>query len=324
MMWVIKMKGKRMEVQMTNEMTMNIKKMGTKMGEHIVRELSNKYGFSGAEALEYLNLSEKIESSGEKKEKSTKKSGIPLPFCGVICNKNCEAIRLNHGLYTQCTNEKTTSICGHNVCTTCDKQIEKNSNRMPTYGYISDRIAKGDEFRDPKGKAPTNYGNVMEKLNISRNAAEREAANQGVTIPEEQFEVKKARRGRPKKDTTAIDTSGSEEETLKPEKKRGRPKKDKPVSNPVGDDLIKDLVKAVNIPQETTTPSSSSNEVKKDKDDDDDNGSDDGTEVEKVVINGKEYLKSESNIIYDVNTWDEIGVWNEKSKSIEPCEVNDD
>ena len=233
-------------------MSLNVQKLGIKMGEHIVRELSKRYGFSSVDALEYLNLSSNIETVERKKE--IKKTSIPLPFCGKICTKNCEAIRLNHGLYTQCTNAKTVTSGSHNVCVTCEKQIDKNSNKMPTYGYISERVEKGVNFRDPKGKAPVNYGNIMEKLNITRNDAEREAANQGLIIPDDQFEVKRARRGRPKKDSTAVDTSGSEEEAPKSEKKRGRPKKNKEVVGAVGDDLIKDLLKTVKgLSEETTT-----------------------------------------------------------------------
>ena len=51
-----------------------------------------------------------------------------MPFTGVICSSNCNAIRVNHGLYTQCINEYKIEKNGYNVCKTCVKQIEKNSN----------------------------------------------------------------------------------------------------------------------------------------------------------------------------------------------------
>ena len=313
---------------MSQDEVRNLKRAWAKMGEHIVRELSVKFKFPSEEALEYLNLVDKIESSGGKKDnKKKKKSSIPLPFCGVICEKNCSAVRLNHNLYTQCTNEKTTSIGGHNVCERCEKQIEKNSNKMPSYGYISERVEKGATFRDPKGKAPANYGNIMEKLKISRNDAEREAANQGLTIPEDQFEVKKARRGRPKKDTTAVDTSGSDEETPKPEKKRGRPKKEKEIVSSIGDELIKDLVKAVNTPAPEAASSSSdktedakkvASELVGEEDDEA------GTEVDHFTFKGKEYLKSSDNTLYNVDTWAPIGTWNEETDTIEEIVSDED
>ena len=226
---------------MSTECGRNMKRMVEKIGEHIVRELSNKYNFPQEEAMDHLDLR-------SKKETKKKQSGVAIPFCGKMNEDNCEAIRLNHGLYTQCTNSKCKLNKGHGVCETCNKQISKNSNNLPTYGYISERLEKGSNYRDPKGKEPVNYGNVMEKLKINRNDAEREAANQGVTISEDQFEVKKAQRGRPKKETTAADTSGSEEEMPKSEKKRGRPKKEKEIVSTTGDEMIKELLKSVNTP----------------------------------------------------------------------------
>ena len=310
-----------MEINMPSSLNV----LGVKMGGEIVRMLSKKYGFDSEEALKHLNLKKNIVKSVEKDVTKKKKSSIPLPFCGKVCEDNCEAIRLNHNLYTQCTNDKMTTINGHGVCSTCEKQIEKNSNNMPTYGYISERVEKGKEFRDPKGKAAVNYGNLMEKLNITRNEAEREAANQGVTIPEDQFEVKVVKRGRPKKDTTAVDTSGSEEEAPKSEKKRGRPKKEKVVVTSVGNSMIKELVKEANtVELKTEEPVAAVEPAKAEEPsaNDDDGGE---QEVEKFSFKGKEYLKSTSdNTLYDVDSWEEVGVWNPETNSIDAVESDED
>ena len=288
---------------MSNEMANYMKKLGSKITMEVVEKLSTKYQFSYEEALKDMRIDVKETAKGEKRRE--KKSSIPLPFCGVICAKSCQTIRLNHGLYTQCTNEQSETVKGHSVCSTCAKQIEKNSNKMPTYGYISERVEKGNKYRDPKGKAPINYGNVMEKLKISRNTAEREAANLGLEIPEEQFIVKKAARGRPKKDATANDTS-SEEDTPK-EKKRGRPKKEKQVVTATGDELIKELVEnSANVP---------SDEEPDELDVDDQ--SEANVEVEKIVIKGKEYLISKDNTLYDTEDWHEIGQYNRETGKIE-------
>ena len=107
------------------------------------------------------------------------------------------------------------------------------------------------EWSPSRGKL-VNFGNVMDKLNISREKAEEEAAKLGLTIPEEQFEVVKGRRGRPKSDAAA---SSSDDE--KPKKPRGRPKKEKKViSSSAGDDLISSLV--AQAAAETTDSSSDS------------------------------------------------------------------
>lgn len=289
-----------MQLQMTNETISYMNVLGAKITEDVVRGLSTTYKFSFEEAMRGLKVEIK-----EKKETKKKGSSIPLPFCGIICETDCQAVRLNHGLYTQCTNDIMKTIDGHSVCSTCANQILKNTNNMSVYGYISERLEKGNKYRDPKGKAPTNYGNVMEKLNISQNTAEREAANQGLTIPEEQFIVKKAARGRPKKDTTANDTS-SEEDAPK-EKKRGRPKKEKHIVTAPGDELIKELVENAGEITSEEEPEDLGTEE----------NSETNVEVEKIVIKGKEYLISTENTLYDTEDWHEIGQYNRETGKID-------
>mgnify|MGYP003312448102 FL=1 len=114
-----------------------------------------------------------------------------------------EGVRLNHGLYTQCQMVKEGDTC---FCKTCNKQAAANATGKPTYGTIQDRIAAGANYKDPKGKSPVNYGNVMEKLGITRETAMAEAEKYGMVIPEEQFQVIKRKQGRPKTKTTTSDT----------------------------------------------------------------------------------------------------------------------
>ena len=61
-----------------------------------------------------------------------------LPFCGVINSDWCNGVRLNYGIYTQCTNNKDKS----GFCKTCYKQGEKNGTGVSTYGTIQDRAAE--------------------------------------------------------------------------------------------------------------------------------------------------------------------------------------
>lgn len=298
-------------------MNVIVEKYGERVCREIVGVLSSKYGFSKSEAEEYLKVSKKVEKRGYRKK------SIPVPFSGVKCSRWCEGIRLNHGLYTQCSNDKEKEIEGHWVCSTCEKQILKNSNRMPTYGYIDDRIMKGKDFRDPKGKEPVNYGNIMEKLNITREEAEREAASQGIIIPEDQFEVKKARRGRPRRDTSAVDTSGSEDEKPKSEKKRGRPKKEKEVVSSSSDSMIKELVKSAN--EESSTNKETTGTNNEDTQEEEAEEEEENVEVEQFTFNGKTYLKSTSdNTLYDVKKWTEVGVWNPETNSIDDVESEEE
>ena len=198
-----------MEVIMSELMTKNV----SKLRESIVKSLSSKYGFSVEEGMMHLG----VEESRNVKEKK-----VIIPWCGEINELNCNGIRVNHGLYTQCVNKKVRDT----LCKTCYKQSIKSETKEPPYGLIQERKTKGSNYRDRKGKKPAQYGNVMIELNISREEAEKYAASQGMRISEEDFEVKKGNRGRPKKSTLAKDTSDEEEEEIKPTKKgRGRPKK---------------------------------------------------------------------------------------------------
>ena len=203
-----------------------------------VQFLADKHGFDATEAFQEMNL---VKSQPVKKAKVSKpktvKPSVPLPFCGTLLSSCC-GIRVNHGLHSQCSNAKEIcEISGQplDYCKTCGKQAKANDSGAPNAGDIRARMS--GEWT-PQGKL-VNYGNVMEKLGISREKAEEEAAKLGLTIPEDQFEVVKGKRGRPKSDAAA--TSSSDDE--KPKGKRGRPRKNKKViDSSTGDDLIASLV----------------------------------------------------------------------------------
>ena len=159
-----------------------------------------------------------------------------LPFCGVVEASWCQAVRKNHGLYTQCTKSKKD---GSDYCSTCLKQAENSSTDKPPYGDIRDRASVGLEYRDPKGNRTVPYANVAKKLNLDLEKAKEVAGSMGWSIPEEQFVERKVRRGRPK--SAAVSDSESEGEPKKA-KKRGRPKKAKIEKKSSQDDLIAKLV----------------------------------------------------------------------------------
>ena len=224
-----------------------------------IHALAEKYGFGAEEAVNFLGLTEitvkksATRKKGEGKVKSAKSlaekisepkretPSIPLPWTGVIKEDWCCGLRLNHGLHSQCTMER---INGKDYCKTCQKQADRNSDGKPTYGCVMDRMAADlMDYKDPKtGKLTLPFANVMNKLNITREAAEAEASKFGLTIPEEHFVERSSKRGRPKKDASASDSESSQT-SEKSAKKRGRPKKEKKVvSASIGDDLIATLV----------------------------------------------------------------------------------
>jgi len=213
----------------------------------MVEFLASEYGFNAAEAIQRLGLDSVTVSRPMKKKAAAKAPkapkekrtvpSIPLPFCGTVKEDWCCGLRLNHGLYSQCTMLKGKDT---DFCKTCVKQVEKNESNKPNYGVIQDRMAvEPMDFRDPKGKSVVCYGNVMAKLKITKETAIDEASKFGLVISDDQFEERKTTRGRPKKDASASDSDSDG-----PEKKRGRPTKKtkKVVAAAAGEDLIASLV----------------------------------------------------------------------------------
>ena len=305
----------------------------SKLGESIVKSLSDKYGgFSVEEGMKHLSMEVNSKNCVEKK--------VIIPWCGEICEDKCRGVRLNHGLYTQCMNEKKDK----DLCKTCMTQSLKTLNREPPYGLINERLLKGSEYVDPKGKRPVNYGNVMIKLDITREEAEMEAKRQGLKIAEEDYIVKKGNRGRPKKfqsarDISDVGLSGTpllEEEEEKPKKGRGRPKKNKEIvegenhltptrrleeGGVVVDpreegDLLCGTTEEGDLLCGTTEeggfgvpPIEEEEEV----------------EVKEFKFNKKLYYRNPvNNALYDPKSYEHIGTWDEENEKIVDVEDDDD
>ena len=166
----------------------------------------------------------------------------------------------------------------------------------------------------------------------------------GIEIPSCHFEEKEVGRGRPKKEV-----SNDLENVEK--KKRGRPKKEKQVvSNGAGEDLIASLVclptaelRCPEIPlsadeenniesvsdeitnkevRSIPSPAEESEAPQQSADTADDD--EEETVVVKFDILGITYLKSQDNVIYDMNTHDAMGVWNEETSEIDELPDEED
>ena len=242
----------------------NLNRTALVMGKGIVELLATKYGFDAAEAFEAISFEvpKKAKKAAEKKEKAegagekVKKTKIVLPFVGIVNAEWCLGIRANHGLFTQCTNPAP-GVGKGEYCPTCAKQAEASANGKPVYGNINDRVAAleaGTEWRDPKDKkAVAHYANVAAKLKIDIEVAKAECLSVfGVTIPDDQLEVKAPQRGRPKLNVIVSDTESASSE----KKKSGRPpKKAKAVieGGAAGDDVIAELVAAAQEGSDAST-----------------------------------------------------------------------
>ena len=123
------------------------KECAKKFAESCVRECARQYGFDGDRAIAVLNLSSlKVVSSSKVgkvlkdkvvKEKVVKvgkvKSLFPLPYSGGCNVLNCDALRHNGGLYTQCDKAKKE---GGDYCDGCAKKMMQDSRELPISGTI--------------------------------------------------------------------------------------------------------------------------------------------------------------------------------------------
>ena len=234
------------QITMSGVCEKHITAMAREYAASVLSAAAEKYGFSAEEAAaEFLStktemVRPKKKSSGPKKSEVEKKPQTILPFCGDIRVECCKGIRLNHQLFTQCSN----SPMEGDFCKTCNGQAAKNAGK-PTYGTVEDRMAVGRMEYYAGGKKVVRYSRVMDKLNITREEAEKAAAAVGVVIAEDQFEHEVVKKGRPAKSTQVSDTESetSSASSEKTKKKAGRPKKiAKVVQSSTGDDLISSLV----------------------------------------------------------------------------------
>ena len=204
-----------------------------------VTAIATKHGLDVDETVrEFLPMEFNIETKKEvakkevkkevvKKEKPAKKEKPPktdqpafvLPWCGEAKDCWCSALRANYGLYTQCT---MSPLPGEKYCKACHKHVDAAPDGIPPCGTVEQRIAAPLlDYRDPKGKKASLYSAYMKKNNITEESVRTEAARFGFTVPDEQIHTISSGRGRPKKSTTIVDDTDSEDSKKKP----GRPKK---------------------------------------------------------------------------------------------------
>lgn len=181
----------------------------------------------------------------KKSKKMMEKPLILVPFLGKV-DGWCDGLKLNHGLYSQCTNKP---MATGELCKTCQKQADTNEHGKPNCGLASEREADMENWRDPKNRTPVHFGNLAVKMELDINKVVSEckriyALYGDEELPSELFEVKKQGRGRPKKVNPIVsDTDDEDEHAIKA--RRGRPKKaSKKVVDVTNDDddLISTLV----------------------------------------------------------------------------------
>jgi len=225
--------------------------MCVQYGSAVVEKLAEIYGFDVEEAKTHLDdlvktVTKKVTSPSKKSVGKSSKTHplkemnkIPLPFVGKVYEDACMGIKLVKGLHLQCHNIPED---GHDYCKTCFTHSQKNVNNKPTYGDIRDRLeCPLLDFVDAKGKRTVPFANVFKNLNMTRSEIEEKAREFGITIPEEHWEERTSKRGRPK----SVTVSDTDSDTSEKKRGRGRPKKEKTAGDDVEDDLLSSLQEAM-------------------------------------------------------------------------------
>jgi len=233
---------------------------------------------------------------------------VKLPWCCVDVSR-CVRIQKNGGLYTQCERKMEDG----DECKVCSKKEKK-------YGDVNDRSKVGImEYRDSEGNGPVQYMKVMKKNGWTKERVLLEGKILGVSVPLCHFEEEVGKRGRPRKSCVE---KGVEVEKCE-KKKRGRPRKEKKSSNIAGEELIASLLKERDeavVNEEVINDDVINEEVVNEEVINEEEDDEEETVVVKYEIGGVTYLKTVENVLYDMESHELVGVWNEKTKKIEVCE----
>ena len=260
----------------------------------------------------------KKSSDGTTNKKHGRKKTIPLPWLGHVNENCCRALIYNNGLYTQCNN------VSEEYCQACIDKKESNNGSFDC-GTVEDRLKK--DFSGMNGKGVKPYGNILKLKKISREEVLVYAKEQGIEIPEQLFQVETRGRGRPKKVSTAVDDTPPKQTE---KKKRGRPAKRsvEVVEETNGEDLIKTLIqKATEKPVEVKKEEedketvviekvTEQKEVELQEEEEEEEEEQQEVTVEEFIHEGIKYYKSDTGILYNMDS-EEVGIWNEERQLIE-------
>jgi hypothetical protein len=81
----------------------------------------------------------------------------------------------------------------------CSKKASKTPFGMPEYGIVEERIQKGDDYTDHKGKKPVHFTQVMKKMKLTEEFVLGEVTKYNIPFDTNHFSEQQEKKGRPKK-----------------------------------------------------------------------------------------------------------------------------
>ena len=292
--------------------------------ESIITRLGNHYGFNIQEAMMVLDEERKPVSNlpvtkvpvsdlpvtdepvsnlpvtDEPVTTKTKKWIKPrwvFPWTGHVVSNWCNGLRSNKGLLSQCQYP----IKSNGMCSLCFKQTQEKGS--PANGCVNDRVehdkkGESESYTTSDGKKALLFNKVWKKMvkegDVNKEDYIKEAIMFGYMITDDMFEGEVSKKGRPKKVVS---------------KSKGENEFDEKVRSAVAS-----IETAVTPIETAVTPIETPIE-------EDELGvtpiEEEVLDVKRFSFKGTDYLLDvEHNIVYDVDTHDAVGVWDETNDII--------
>jgi hypothetical protein len=217
---VVEMNKFNASIEVTELLMKTLENVASRLASRCISEVASRHGLNAEEEIRLLGLENlslirkqmaKKSVSKEKKIRepkvsvSVKKSLCPMPFIAEQVDiAGCQGLSYNRGLFTQCSKKRMEN---GNYCKGCQSEADKNASGCPDCGTVESRVANGlYDFKDPKGRSPSAYLKVLEKLKISTDIAIEEAGKLNIEIPNEHLIlIKKKSKGRPSKKSGVVE-----------------------------------------------------------------------------------------------------------------------
>jgi len=304
--------------------------MTTANNVKLIKMLSDRYKFDADDAIEYVKTASK---KGRPKKEIEVEHAKDL-FDKILEDAGEPPLEKDPSLYKKF--EKAPEKV--------NKTAEKEAKKLEKEKKASEKAAEKEKKAAEK---------EAKKLEKEKKASEKEAkklekekkASEKTTAKKEVNPVVVAP-SPPVKTVTQVESSDDESsdeedddddvDELNPEEKELVVIKHTPIEeleidssgdNEVDEDVNKIIQSVINAKMakcEAKKESDDESEEEDDSDDEEEEEEEEVVKVKRVKINNKDYLKSSNNVLYDVDTNDAIGVWDENKQEIILNELDED